>query len=174
MPLIDQLLSQLTITTVIAVALVPVIGVWLYRSRAGLRWRAVGESFEAARAMGLRPWLIQLQAIAVGGFLAGVGGAVLSVDYTGTWAQDITKGRGLVAVALVIAARWNPFLALPVALLFGGSEAAVLRLQVQGVDISSYLLAATPYAICIVVVWLSYVRIRNSGGMPAELSRVFG
>ncbi len=84
------------------------------------------------------------------------------------------KGRGLVAVALVIAARWNPFLALPVALLFGGSEAAVLRLQAQGVDVSSYLLAATPYVICILVVWMSYLRIRDSGGMPAELGRVFG
>ena len=74
----------------------------------------------------------------------------------------------------MIAARWNPFLALPVALLFGGSEAAVLRLQAQGVDVSSYLLAATPYLICILVVWMSYLRIRDSGGMPAELSRVFG
>ena len=174
LPFLDQLLSQLTLTTVMALALVPAIGLWLYRSRAGLRWRAVGESFDAARAMGIRPWLIQLQAIAFGGFLAGVGGAVLSVDYTGTWAQEITKGRGLVAVALVIAARWNPFLALPVALLFGGSEAAVLRLQAQGVDVSSYLLAATPYVICILVVWASYLRIRDSGGIPAELSRVFG
>lgn len=172
-PFLDQLLSQLTVTTVIAVALVPAIGLWLFRSRAGLRWRAVGESFEAARALGLKPWRIQLQAIAVGGFLAGVGGAVLSVDYTETWAQDITKGRGLVAVALVIAARWNPFLALPVALLFGGSEAAVLRLQAAGVDVSSYLLATTPYLVCLVVVWIGYVRVRDSGGMPAELSQVF-
>lgn len=172
-PLLDQLLSQLTVTTAIALALVPVLGLWLYRSRAGLRWRGVGESFEAARAIGLAPKWIQFQAILVGGFLAGVGGAVLSVDYTETWAQDITKGRGLVAVALVIAARWNPFLALPVALLFGGSEAAVLRLQAQGIEVSSYLLATTPYLICILVVWIAYVRIRGSGGMPAELSRVF-
>lgn len=173
LPFLDQLLSQLTITTVIAVALVPLVGVWVYRSRTGLRWRAVGESFEAARALGLTPWRIQLQAIAFGGFLAGIGGAVLSVDYTETWAQEMTKGRGLVAVALVIAARWNPWLALPVALLFGGSEAAVLRLQAAGVDVSSYLLATTPYLVCIVVVWIGYVRGRGSGGMPAELSRVF-
>lgn len=173
-PLLDQILSQLTVTTLIAVALVPIIGLWLFRSRTGLRWRAVGESFETARALGLKPWLVQVQAIMVGGFLAGVGGAVLSVDYTETWAQDMTKGAGLVAVALVIAARWNPFLALPVALLFGGSEAAVLRLQAQGIDVSSYLLATTPYLICILVVWISYVRIRGSGGMPAELTRIFG
>lgn len=170
---VDQLLSQLTITTVIALALVPFIGVWLFRSRFGLNWRAVGESIDTAQALGLRPWLIQLQAILVGGFLAGIGGAVLSVDYTETWAQEITKGRGLVAVALVIAARWNPFLALPVALLFGGSEAAVLRFQAQGVEISSYLLAATPYVICILLMWIGYLRVRGNGYMPAELSRIF-
>ncbi|WMS44643.1 ABC transporter permease [Acuticoccus sp. MNP-M23] len=174
LPFVDQLLSQLTVATVIAVLLVPAAGFWLYRTRAGLRWRAVGESFAAARALGLRPARIQFAAILVGGFLAGVGGAVLSVDYTQTWAQDITKGRGLVAVALVIAARWNPWLALPVALLFGGSEAMVLRLQARGVEVSSYLLATTPYLICIAVVWLSYARLRGSGGMPFELRGVFG
>jgi ABC-type uncharacterized transport system permease subunit len=173
-PFLDQMLAQLTITTVIALLLVPLLGFWLYRSRVGLQWRAVGESFEAARALGLSPKLIQLQAILAGGFLSGIGGAVLSVDYTETWAQDITKGRGLVAVALVIAARWNPLLALPVALLFGGSEAAVLRLQAQGIEISSYVLATTPYLICILVVWIGYVRLRGSGGMPAELARIFG
>jgi simple sugar transport system permease protein len=173
-PALDQLLAQLTLTSLIAVALVPALGIWLFRSRSGLRWRAVGESFETAHALGLKPWLFQLKATLLGGFLAGVGGAVLSVDYTGTWAQEITKGRGLVAVALVIAARWNPFLALPVALLFGGSEAAVLRLQAQGIEVSSYLLATTPYLICILVVWIAYIRVRGSGGMPAELARIFG
>ncbi len=173
LPFVDQILSQLTLTTLVALALVPLIGVWLFRSRTGLNWRAVGESFATARALGLRPWLIQLQAILFGGFLAGIGGAVLSVDYTETWAQDITKGRGLVAVALVIAARWNPLLALPVALLFGGSEAAVLRLQAQGIETSSYLLAATPYVICIVIMWIGYLRIRGNGYMPAELGRIF-
>lgn len=174
LPFLDVLLSQLTVATVIALLLVPAAGLWLFRTRTGLRWRAVGESFAAARALGLRPWTIQLQAILCGGFLAGVGGAVLSVDYTQTWAQDITKGRGLVAVALVIAARWNPWLTLPVALLFGGSEAMVLRLQAQGVEVSSYLMATAPYLICILVVWLSYARLRESGGMPFELRSVFG
>lgn len=73
----------------------------------------------------------------------------------------------------MIAALCNPFLALPVALLFGSSEAAVLRLQAQGVDVSSFILAATPSVICILVVWASYLRLRDSGGMPDELRRVF-
>jgi hypothetical protein len=85
---------------------------------------------------------VRVAAILAGGFLAGIGGAALSVDYTQTWAQDMTKGKGLVAVGLVIVARWNPFLVIPVALFFGASETAVLRLQAEGVAVSSYLLAA--------------------------------
>ena len=92
----------------------------------------MGESFDAARALGIRPGMVQLQAVLLGGLLSGIGGAILSVDYTQTWANDISKGLGLVAVGLVIAARWNPWLVLPVALLFGGTDAAVLRLQAAG------------------------------------------
>lgn len=75
-------------------------------------------------------------------------------------------------MALVIAARWNPWAALAVALLFGGGEAAVLRLQAEGGAISPYILACAPYLNCILVVWLGYLRIPGSGGMPTELSNV--
>lgn len=170
---LDRVLGQLTMSTVLALGLVPAIALWLYRSRAGRRWRAVGESQDAARALGLRPKRIQLQAILFGGLLSGLAGAVLSVDYTQTWAQDMTKGQGLVAVALVIVARWNPWMALPVALLFGGAEAGVLRLQAAGVEVSSYLLASAPYLLCIAVVALGYLRLKDTGGMPAELVRIF-
>jgi general nucleoside transport system permease protein len=77
----------------------------------------VGESFEASRALGIRPILVQTQGILVGGLLSGFAGAILSVDYTQTWANEMTKGRGFVAVGLVIVARWNPNLVLPVVLL---------------------------------------------------------
>lgn len=172
-PLLDQLLSQLTIATVIALLLVPAFGLWLFRSRQGRHWRAVGESLETAKALGIRPWTVQLQAILLGGFMSGLGGAVLTVDYTQTWAQEITKGRGLVAVALVIAARWNPWLALPAALIFGGTEAAVLRLQAAGVDLSPHLLGTAPYLICLLVVWAGYLSVRGGGGMPALLKAIF-
>ncbi len=172
-PLLDQLLSQLTIATVIALLLVPAFGIWLCRSRQGRHWRAVGESLETARALGIRPWTVQLQAILLGGFMSGLGGAVLTVDYTQTWAQEITKGRGLVAVALVIAARWNPWLTLPTALIFGGTEAAVLRLQAAGVDLSPHLLGVVPYFICLLVVWAGYLSVRGGGGMPSSLKAIF-
>jgi ABC-type uncharacterized transport system permease subunit len=153
--------------------LVPLVGWWLYRTRPGLVWRAVGESVENAHALGIRPRLVQLLGILAGGLFSGVGGAVLSVDYTQTWANEITKGRGLVAVGLVIVARWNPFLVLPTALFFGFCEAAVLRLQAAGLEFSSYLLACLPYAACLAVLTVVHLSARHASYMPAGLKGVF-
>lgn len=163
--------SQLTMISPVAIAACCIAGVWLFRTRPGLVLRTVGESAEIARSLGLRPALVRVTAILAGGFLAGVGGAALSVDYTQTWAQEMTKGKGLAAVGLVIVARWNPFLVVPVALLFGASETAVLRLQAEGVAISSYLLAATPYLLVIVV--MLAIRSSARSKMPADLSAIF-
>ena len=148
------------------------MGLWLYRTRTGLTWRAVGESVEHAVALGIRPRLVQLQAILVGGLFSGLAGAVLSVDYTQTWASEITKGRGLVAVGLVIVARWNPYLVLPTALLFGLCEAAVLRLQAMGLEVSSYLLACLPYAMCLLVLVVTHLAIKRANHMPESLKHV--
>lgn len=153
--------------------LVPLVGLWLYHTRPGLAWRAVGESVENATALGIRPGLVQLQGILIGGIFSGLGGAFLSVEYTQTWANEITKGRGLVAVGLVIVARWNPFLVLPTALMFGFFEAAVLRLQALGLDISSYLLACLPYAASLLLLVAAHLFARHASYMPESLKRVF-
>lgn len=90
------------------------IGVWylLYRTRWGLAVRTVGESRTSAFAAGLRPELIQYQALFVGGLLGGIGGAHLSLAYTGVWVEGMTNGRGFIAVALVIFASWQPMRAI--------------------------------------------------------------
>ena len=173
-PLLGPVLAQLTPMAPLALLLVAVVGLWLYRTSTGLNWRIVGESFETARAIGLAPLLVQLQGILVGGLLSGFAGAILSVDYTQTWANDMTKGRGFVAVGLVIVARWNPFLVLPVALIFGLSEAATLRLQAGGLTLSPYLIACLPYVVCLLCVIVASMREGRIGGMPAELASVFG
>ncbi len=173
-PFLGPILTQLTPIAPLAVLLVLMAAVWLYRTRTGLNWRVVGESFTAARAIGLRPLLIQAQGILLGGLLSGFAGAILSVDYTQTWANEMTKGRGFVAVGLVIVARWNPILVLPVVLLFGLSEAATLRLQVTGLSLSPYLIACLPYVVCLGCVILVSIRKGRIGGMPAELISVFG
>lgn len=157
----------------ISMMMAPLVGLWLYCTRPGLAWRAVGESVDNAQALGIRPRLVQLQAVLIGGLFSGIGGAVLSVDYTQTWANEITKGRGLVAVGLVIVARWNPFLVLPTALLFGFFEAAVLRLQAIGLEISSYLLACLPYAACLAVLIVAHLLTDRASYMPDGLRSVF-
>jgi general nucleoside transport system permease protein len=166
-------LDQITVTAPAALMLAVIAGLWLYRTRTGLNWRTVGESAGVARALGIRPVWVRLQAILVGGLFAGLGGAILSVDYTQTWAQDITKGKGLVAVGLVIVARWNPFLVIPTALLFGLSETSVLKLQAGGVAISPSLLATVPYFFAILIVVFAQAQGRRSAAMPADLTAIF-
>jgi ABC-type uncharacterized transport system permease subunit len=173
-PFAGPILTQLTPVAPLAILIVIVAGFWLYRTRTGLNWRVVGESFQTARALGIRPTVVQAQGILVGGMLSGFAGAILSVDYTQTWANEMSKGRGFVAVGLVIVARWNPYLVLPVVLLFGLSEAATLRLQATGLTLSPYLIACLPYVVCLVCVIVVSIREGRIGGMPAELVSVFG
>ncbi|MEO8040119.1 MAG: ABC transporter permease [Betaproteobacteria bacterium] len=170
-PIIGSVVAGMTPTVLIALLLVPAIGVWLYGTRTGLRWRAVGEAPDSARAAGVAPAWIQMQAVLAGGLLSGLGGAALSVDYTRTWAEGMSAGRGLVAVGLVIVARWNPWWTLPAALLFGGAEALSLRLQAADTPISAHLLHTLPYVASLVVLTLTYVRARDSGA-PAGLKAV--
>lgn len=170
-PVIGSVIAGMTPTVLLALLLVPVIGIWFYRTRAGLRWRAVGESPAAARAAGVSPAWIQVQAVLIGGLLSGLGGAALSVDYTRTWAEGMSAGRGLVAVGLVIVARWNPWWTLPAALLFGGAEALSLRLQAADTPISAHLLHTLPYVVSLAVLTLTCLR-RTDSGAPAGLKAV--
>jgi ABC-type uncharacterized transport system permease subunit len=170
-PVIGSVIAGMTPTVLLALVLVPVTSVWFYRTRTGLTWRAVGESPAAARAAGVVPAWIQVHAVLVGGLLSGLGGAALSVDYTRTWAEGMSAGRGLVAVGLVIVARWSPWWTLPAALLFGGAEALSLRLQAADAPISAHLLHTLPYVVSLVVLTLTCIR-RADSGAPAGLRAV--
>jgi general nucleoside transport system permease protein len=147
-------------------------GIVVYRTRPGLALRAAGESTRGARAAGLRVGLIRSVAIATGGLSSGIGGAALSIDYAQTWAEGMSQGRGLVAVGLVIAARYNPWLALPTALTFGAAEALVLRLQSAGSDASAHLLHMLPYAVSLVVLVVTCIGSGARASAPAELRAV--
>ncbi len=172
--LTNLLSASFTPTVIISLLLIPLISILLYRTRTGLVWRTVGESAEVARTVGIKPLRFRVAGIILGGMLSGLGGAALSIDYTRTWVENMTAGRGLIAVGLVIVARWNPWLALPAALLFGGFEALYLRLQVLGVNVSPYLLATLPYLIPLAVLLASFRSARRKGGgMPKELTGVF-
>ncbi len=155
-----------------AVVPIALLTAWvLRRTRWGLSLRAVGESKIVAYAAGLRPDWLQYQAIVLAGMLAGLGGAHLSLAFTGVWQEQMTAGRGFIAVALVIFAQWNPIRAVWGALLFGGALAFQLQLQARGAPISPFFLDMLPYLLTLVVL-LTVGRSRHNA-MPEGLKGVF-
>ncbi|MBX3569635.1 MAG: ABC transporter permease [Rhizobiaceae bacterium] len=144
---------------------------WAFRNtRAGLILRVVGDSSDAARAMGLNPDTVRLLATAVGGAFAAVGGAYLSLYYPGSWNEGISSGQGLMAVALVIFARWNPLGCFAAALLFGGAGALGPALQSVGVTQGYYLFYAAPYILTLLIMIATSSPGRTLAGAPGELS----
>lgn len=143
---------------------------WIFiaKTRWGLALRATGEHPEAAAAAGINPVLVRWAAIFVGGFLVGMGGAYLSLAYTHLWANNMTAGRGWIAVALVIFAFWRPGRAVFGAYLFGGVMAFQLRLQAMGANVPSSLLLMLPYALTVLVLLFSAARGKGRGA-PAAL-----
>jgi simple sugar transport system permease protein len=148
-------------------------GVWwlLYRTRWGLSLRTVGESRIVAYAAGVSPQRIQYQALFLGGLLGGIGGGQLALSYARVWIEQMTAGRGFIAVALVIFASWHPLRAIVGALLFGGAVALQLQLQARGASVSPFLLDMLPYLLTIGVL-LIWGRKRQYQ-MPHGLSEVF-
>ena len=145
---------------------------WLiFRTRWGLGLRTVGESPSVAFAAGLRLHVLQYQALAWAGVLAGIAGAHISVALTLSWAEGMTAGRGFIAIALVIFAKWNPLWAIAGALLFGGAEALQLQLQAAGADVSPFIMTMTPYLLTLLVLILWGWRRQSAA--PAALGRTF-
>jgi simple sugar transport system permease protein len=152
----------------IAVALLLAWG--LRSTRAGLRLCIVGDSADAAKAMGLRIERTRFLATMIGSGLAGIGGAFLSLSYPGSWNEGLSSGQGLVAVALVVFARWNPIQCIYAALLFGAAGALGPSLQTIGFNKGYYLFYATPYALTLIMMVLTVAPGRSLRGMPGELS----
>ena len=158
----------------IAIALTAGIAWFLYRSRAGLVLRAIGESPESAHALGYPVRRIRLAAVIVGGALCGVAGAYISVVYTHLWVEGMTAGKGWIALALTTFATWRPARVLLGAYLFGGVTMLQLQLQGQGVQLPSQFLTMLPYLATIVVLVLisrnaAFIRIN----MPASIGKPF-
>ncbi len=151
---------------------VPLAAWYLYKTRAGLYLRAVGENPETADAMGIRVGLTRYLYTMLGGALAGLGGAHLSLAYTRGWTENITGGRGWIAVALVIFAMWDPLRAVVGAALFGGINAVQFRMQAAGTTVPAALLNMFPYVATIVVLVLItwWEALRKRVGAPAALA----
>jgi general nucleoside transport system permease protein len=135
----------------------------------GLKVRMVGDSADAARALGTSVSGVRVAATTAGGFIAGLGGASLSLYFPGSWNEALSSGQGLIAVALVIFARWHPVRCLWAALLFGGAGALGPALQSVGVTGYYYLFNAVPYILTLaILVWTCSPR-QALQGAPAEL-----
>lgn len=141
---------------------------FLRNTRYGLALRAVGEFPDAAKAGGLSVARYQWAGVLGGGFFMGLGGAYLSLAYTHLWTNNLTAGRGWIAVALVIFAFWKPGRAVLGAYLFGGIMALQMRMQATGTNLPSSLLQMLPYALTIIVLVLSSLG-RKRSHEPAAL-----
>jgi len=162
-----DLIVYLTIPIFIAVA-------WfLNRSNAGLRLRAVGESPETADAAGLNIYLYRFAAIVGGSALVGLAGGYLSVVSTKIWIAGMTSGRGWIAVALVIFARWHPWRALMGALLFGGIEALIPQIAAAGIRVPQYFMLMTPYLATLAVMVWQGMRGQVGSDEPAALGQPY-
>jgi simple sugar transport system permease protein len=141
----------------------------LKNTRFGLRLRVVGDSENAARAFGLIPTVYRVAATAFGGACAGVGGASLSLVYPGAWSEALSSGQGVMAVALVIFARWDPRRCILAGLLFGGASAISPALQALGYSQGYYLFGALPYVLTLALL-IGLGKPGPSHGAPGELS----
>lgn len=161
---------QVNALFLIGAALAPLLLWTLNRTRLGLVLRTVGESADSARAMGVDVNLVRRRATMAGGFLAGVGGSFLSLFYPGSWNEGLSSGQGLMAVALVIFARWNPVRCLSASLLFGGASALGPALQSVGVTWGYHLFNAAPYLVTLALMVATSSATRTLPDQPAELA----
>lgn len=169
---IPQVEAALQINVLFVVGIILAIAMWwmFKNTRIGLTVRVVGDSADAARALGMNIDRTRLLATATGGAFAGVGGAYLSLSYPGSWNEGISSGQGLMAVALVIFARWNPISCFWAALLFGGAGALGPALQSVGVTQGYYLFFAAPYVLTLALLIATSSPEQALKGAPGELS----
>ncbi|WBY00681.1 ABC transporter permease [Ramlibacter tataouinensis] len=173
-PLLGPALFRQHPMVYLAIGLVAWLVWFLYRSRAGLVLRSVGESPESAHALGYPVRLIRLAAVVAGGALCGLAGAYLILVYTPLWVEGMVAGRGWIALALTTFATWRPARVLLGAYLFGGVTMLQFHLQGAGVDVATQFLTMLPYLATIVVLALisrnpTWIRVN----MPASLGKPF-
>jgi len=162
---------EINVLFIVGLILAPALAWFFKNAKWGMMIRTVGESRDAALAMGLNVNRIRMLSTMAGGFLAGVGGSFLSLYYPGSWNEGLSSGQGLMAVALVIFARWNPIYCLYASLLFGGAAALGPALQSVGVSSGYYLFNAAPYALTLLIMIATSSSNARLAGLPAELGR---
>jgi simple sugar transport system permease protein len=174
LPLLGPALFRQHAMVYLAMALTGGVAWFLYRTRAGLVLRSIGESPQSAHALGYPVRRIRLAVVVAGGALCGVAGAYLSVIYTPLWVEGMVAGRGWIALALTTFATWRPTRLLLGAYLFGGVTMLQLHLQASGVQIAPQFMSMLPYvATVVVLVLISRNPLWIRLNMPASLGKPF-
>ena len=164
--------AALQVNMLLPVGLVLAVLLWwgFKRTRYGLLVRMAGDSANAARALGYSVSGIRLIATTIGGMIAGLGGASLTLFYPGSWNEGISSGQGLIAVALVIFARWSPLRCIGAAALFGGAGAIGPALQSVGLSWGYHLFNTVPYVLTLLILVLTCRPGSVAHGSPGEFS----
>ncbi|MDP2609339.1 MULTISPECIES: ABC transporter permease [unclassified Oceanobacter] len=173
LPLVGQLLFHQDILVYLTVLIGFALWFLLEHTRAGLKIRAVGEDPASADVAGVQVQVQQLLAITASGALCGLAGAYLSVASSSIWVDNMVAGRGWIALALVVFARWEPLKALAGAFLFGAIEALLPRLQAIGIPAPIYLMNMLPYLFTIAVLLVAACSGSKKGMEPAALGQPY-
>ena len=169
---IEVLLNQ-NIIFYMAIVLMVSTAYILKNTMFGRRFQAVGEDSKSSDSMGLNIVKTQFIATCVGGALAGLAGVYLTLSYVPYWTDNMTSGRGWIALARVIFGGWKPYRTAFGAIIFGFLEALVPRLQTYGFELSPYLLRITPYLITIIVLVVLTIYKEGETGAPGNIGRPF-
>ena len=173
-PFIGPLLFRQDLIFYMSIALVAGIGWFLFKSRTGLKIRAIGDNHGSAHALGINVIRTRYLAVMSGGACAGLAGAQLSLVYTPQWVENMSAGRGWIALALVVFASWRPWRLLAGGYLFGAVTIGQLHAQAFGIGVPSQLLSALPYiATIVVLVLISHNRRTTLINTPASLGKSF-
>jgi general nucleoside transport system permease protein len=173
LPVVGRIFADQDLVVLLVVPIFFLVSYVINNSLVGLRMRAVGENPDAADAAGVNVTLYRVGAVVAGSALVGLAGAYLSVVSTKIWIPGMAGGRGWIAIALVIFARWRPWRALVGALLFGSIEALVPRIAAAGLPVPQYFMLMTPYLATIaVMIWVGFKQ-RNYSDQPGALGEPY-
>ncbi|MDH3271084.1 MAG: ABC transporter permease [Gemmatimonadota bacterium] len=172
-PIVGSALFDQAPTAYLAYLLAPTLWYFLFHTPYGLELRAVGEAPDAAEAAGVRVLLVRLATTLFGGLLAGIAGAHLALAHAGTFAENMSAGKGFIAIAVVVLGRWNPVLVLLAALFFGAASALQFFLQALGLDLAYQIFLALPYLLTLAALagWVGRARAPAALALPWESKR---
>ncbi|MFT9495989.1 ABC transporter permease [Anaerosolibacter sp.] len=169
-PFVGEIFFQQDLLIYISYGIAIMIWIYIYRTNMGLKLKAVGENPAAADSVGIPVTKVQYTHVFLGGVLAGMGGAYLSLAYAPSWLENMTAGRGWIAVALVIFALWHPLKAVTGSYIFGGLDILGYRVQTLGITASPFLMKMIPYLFTIgVLIFISARKGIQHTAAPANL-----